>query len=731
MKIRKEKKQMKQILTRDKPQKGDDYARRDIAVRLNADGLPKTLNEDERSVEVVMSTEQPARVIDYERWEIINEILLMNGAKLPESKKIVMLDSHDRFSTDNIVGSARDIKVDGDKLIGRAFFAKDERSDRIWQKVKDGHLTDFSIGYSVDAKKTVRIEENAEAEVNGKKYKGPVVIRKSWTPMELSAVAIGADDKAKARSKNRHEVETEKFKTKQKTEGMIMDRDKLIELLGKMGIQFDENASDGDLVRLLEGNIGKKSEPKPEPKKGEPKEPETRKTVEVDTTPEVKIDVDEERKAAAVAERERINEITAMCRRFGFESMIEDFVLKGTSLEQARKIVDDRFDQTYKRDEETGKIAFAHAPRIVEDEVDKFRAAASDAVLLRTGRANEKTAPGADDLIGLTLKELARESLKRANIKPPAGVLDMVGRALTTSDLPNILSNVANKSLFMGYEQAEETWSIWCSTGSAPDFKSLEFPWASETSDLEEVPEGTEYRYSDLADRKESVQLATYGKILALTRQAIINDDLGALTDIPMKHGEAAARKIGDVVYAVLTANANMSDGNALFSATHANIATGGDLLPPGIASIGEAIRAMKVQTGQLSASRLNIRPRFYIAPVALEGYSEIFFGSDKFADEGTFGTPDDATATTRVNPYSGAYFTRVYDARLDSNSEKHWYLAGPADKTVRVFFLNGVQRPYLEMQSGWSVDGTEMKVRIDCAAKALDWRALYLNPDT
>jgi peptidoglycan hydrolase-like amidase len=85
--------------------------------------------------------------------------------------------------------------------------------------------------------------------------------------------------------------------------------------------------------------------------------------------------------------------------------------------------------------------------------------------------------------------------------------------------------------------------------------------------------------------------------------------------------------------------------------------------------------------------------------------------------------------ASTRQNPYAGSYFTRVYKARLDDSSITAYYFAGPKGKTVNVFFLNGVQRPYLEVQEGWKVDGVEYKVRIDCGAKAVDWRGLVKNP--
>jgi hypothetical protein len=236
-------------------------------------------------------------------------------------------------------------------------------------------------------------------------------------------------------------------------------------------------------------------------------------------------------------------------------------------------------------------------------------------------------------------------------------------------------------------------------------------------SDLKEVPEDGEYTYGDRDEAREQVQLATYGRLFSISRQAIINDDLGALTDIPKAHGEAAARKVCDCAYAVLTANAAMSDGIALFHADHGNLASTGGA--PAIATLASAIAAMKIQKDIAGKRVLNIRPRFFVAPVALEGMCEQIFRSTL---EGTQAKPG------MINPYSGDYFTRVYDARLDPDSATAWYLAGPKDKTVKVFFLNGNQKPYLETKEGFDVDAIKYKVRIDCAAKAVDYRALYKN---
>jgi len=289
------------------------------------------------------------------------------------------------------------------------------------------------------------------------------------------------------------------------------------------------------------------------------------------------------------------------------------------------------------------------------------------------------------------------------------------------------MANVANKSLAQGWETAPETWQIWCDTGSVPDFKTNYVPRMSEFDDLDEVPEHGEYTYGKFTEAQESYTIATYGKLFAITRQAIINDDLGAITRVPAARGEAAARKVGDVAYAVLTANAAMGDSVALFHATHANFVANGSGAAPGTATITAGVLAMGIQTDLRGLRRLNIRPEYLIAPKALEGGTEIFLQTFQYSDSDTVAT-DSSLAATRKNIYAGDYFTRVYDARLDDSDAAAWFLAARKGQTVTVFFLDGVQAPYMEQQAGWTVDGTEYKVRIDCAAKALDWVGLYMN---
>lgn len=430
----------------------------------------------------------------------------------------------------------------------------------------------------------------------------------------------------------------------------------------------------------------------------------------------------------------RAVEILALCERHGVEGERRAALLRPeVTLDQARQMILDELATRSARQ----RPGFAPAPmaEVGVDERDKFRAAVQSGLFLRAalpldgerglddvasacGWTLDGARAAGRDYIGFSLREIARECLQRAGQPTGGDPLQMIGRAMTTSDLPVLMANVANKSLFEGYAAANETWEIWADgTGSVPDFKTNTLAQISEFDDLEQIVNDTGYKYGDREDDAETYQLATFGKLSAITRTTIINDDLGALTDTYMSMGEAAARKIGDLPYAVLTANGNMRDGKALFHADHKNIGTSAVVSE---ASMGEAIKLAALQKDLKGKKALNIPLLYFIGPRSIEGTAEIFFASANF-------TGTDA-ASTRTNIYGGNRFIRAYDARLDAVSAATYFFAGPKRKTVRVFFLNGNRTPYLEARTGWTTDGVEYKVRIDAAAKAVDWKALVRN---
>ena len=434
-------------------------------------------------------------------------------------------------------------------------------------------------------------------------------------------------------------------------------------------------------------------------KGGTPMEMEVKKEV-VQEAPDMELT----RNEGARAERERVREIMAICRKHDIDS--GPHIESGATVDQVRASI---LEELAARP----KVATAN---VEVDESDKFRAGALEGTAFRAGLKEGK----ANEFSGMSLSMLADRCLARINDNRRGNSMEWLGRAfMSTSDFPYICGEIANKSVLEGWNEAPETWREWCGVGSAPDFRTMTMIGLGAFGNLPELKEGEEYKYTDRIEEAQTVKIGTFGQMFALTRQAIINDDLGRFTDTMRELGAAARRTIAALPYEVLTANAALADTVTLFhTATHKNTGTGGAI---SIDTLNEAELKMAQHRDAGSKKRLGISPKFLLAPMALKGHVRQFFATQLIG--GVENQPN------LYNPwFQGGGLTAIFEHALDDDDVKQWYLAADKGRTVRVYFLNGVQSPYLETRDGWNVDGTEWKVRIDAAAAAVDYRGLFRN---
>lgn len=184
----------------------DGYTVRSTPPEFHTRAL-KTLDESTRSVDWVIVTEEPVRVYDWERGGVINEVLLATGVTLPKNKQVPLLDSHQRWTLKNQIGSVREIRVEGQLVIGRAFFSSTADGQEAFTKVQEGHVTDGSGGYL--PMRSEWIPEGQKKIIQGKEYVGPLKVTTKWLLKELSPTPIGADERAKARSAYNDPQETD------------------------------------------------------------------------------------------------------------------------------------------------------------------------------------------------------------------------------------------------------------------------------------------------------------------------------------------------------------------------------------------------------------------------------------------------------------------------------------------------------------------------------------------
>jgi hypothetical protein len=198
---------MPRLTEKDRQQIIELFARAGIAPGVmvrTAQVLPATegaraSDDGEGGFRWVLTTEQPAKVWDWSQNNFVDEVLLADGMILP--RQVPLLDSHNRFSVDDHIGSVNNFETGKvgkyAALFGQVRFAADDKGQRTRQKVADGHLTDGSVGYRVT--KSIWIPEGTEAAVKGRTFKGPLKVSHEARLMEFSITPIGADTLAKVR----------------------------------------------------------------------------------------------------------------------------------------------------------------------------------------------------------------------------------------------------------------------------------------------------------------------------------------------------------------------------------------------------------------------------------------------------------------------------------------------------------------------------------------------------
>lgn len=606
-----------------------------------------------------------------------------------ESGRAPLLNTHSRWDLSSVMGVIRSATLAGEEGHATVEFSKRTDVEPYYQDVVDKIIGNVSVGYNVYAYD--RIQPMKE----GDSWRYVAV---DWEPTEVSLVPIGADADCGVRSDDPSKPNT------------------------------------GPAVRMAPCNFSTRSIPvsttPPAAAVDHTREENTMPGAANNTTsaPPAGGDqgqtavnqraLDEARAEGARLEGERQSGIREAVTLGGLEPAYADQLIGNREMtaEGAGLAV---LREKAKRSAATPTRSGAHI-QTISDETDNRRAAITDAIV---HRLNPSVAlpEHARQYRHMSLLRMAEETLDHAgvNVRGLSGI-EIAGRAMhTTSDFPAILSNVLNKRLRQAYAEAERTYKLWARRApNAPDFKKMQVVQMGGAPDLLKLNEAGEYQYGTINDAGETYGVVTYGRIVAVSRQTLVNDDLRALDRLVAAFGASASRLENRLVYAQLTGNPVMGDGKQLFHADHGNIGDAGVI---SAASLGKGRSQMRLQKG-LAGEELNVVPNFLIVPTAQEQIAYQYTSSNytpaKAGDVNEFR----AGGRTAVEP--------IVEPLLDGNSATAWYLASNSGEidTVEYCWLDGAEGVWIENEIGFDVDGMKVKARLDFAAKVVDHRGLWKN---
>lgn len=620
--------------------------------------VPASIDEEARTATLVWTTGAKVRRYDWWEDEVYEEELSLDPAHVRMDRlnggAVPILKDHVQ-SVDNVVGTAISGELaDGEGRAVARFDSGDEQADRLWRKVKSGMLGGISVGYRVYRYEVIR-----------KEGKLPVYRATDWEPLEISLVAVPADAGAGFRSAD---------------DGIpceIIDQTRAAQ------------PCSAETTPNEETDMGMKTETRAD-----------------DNKPA--IDLDAVRAEAAAAERSRSLEIRKAVRSVGLEDAFADTLINsGKGIEQARADILEAVAAKSEKTEIRGsRIEVGHS----YDDPAVLRGRMEEALAARFAPGLVKVTEQAREFANCSAIDMARDLIE-ARGERVRGKEAIASRALSTSDFPMLLANASNKVLLASYESAAPTYRQVAAERSFNDFKAHSFLRLGDFPSLEKVNEHGEFTNGKLSENRETVKADTYGRIVSVTRQMLINDDLGAFGDFARLAGIRVADFENRTVWELIASNPVLADGITLYHADHGNLAGAGSVIS--VTSVGAGRAALRKQTS-LDGIKLNLAPRI------------LAVSPDKETDAERFVASVLSTKGDDVNPFSGK-LTVVSDANLTGNA---WHLfADPNLAPVVVYgYVQGQRGPRLAMQDGFRMDGVEYRVAVDFAAGIIDHRGTYKN---
>lgn len=593
-------------------------------------------------------------------------IVDLNGLDISNQNRPLLRD-HDKGRE---IGHTTSIQAREGKLYIEGVISVDSADARqVINASQNGFPYQASIGTPYDKQDFRFIRAGESAEVNGRVWRGPVLVLRKSKLKETSVVTLGADDDSETRIaamqqegssmdfnawlrahdwnpddlsesqlgilRAQYEAETEndENKNKPKKSGMIQASEEEVEdaLLGVRERSAREHERIGKIEEICDGNPTLCAQ-----------------AIRDNWTP-TKAELE-----MLKANRSNVNGVA----RAGRE---EPGQLKENVLEAAL----------------TGTLGMADADR--------------------QGFFDERTLEAADQFNGIGLQDLAMLSARMNGQDLGMTWGDgerWIRAAFSTSSLSNILENVLNKQALIAYRaEAIQALQI-AKLGRATDFKQVSRLRLLGTGKYEKLGAGGEIPSGKLTDQKYTNQADTYGSLVFIDRQTMINDDLQMLQDAGRMLGDEGREVLNDLVFKLLLANTG-----SFFAAGNSNLLTGNalDLAGASLQAATTLFRKQKAGPGDKAKDKrpINITPRILLVPPELEVTAQILVGSSNI-DAGD-------TARATMNPWKGRYTVvsapHLSDDYYTGNSATAWYLMADPSRlpAIELLALNGRVEPNIE----------------------------------
>lgn len=635
---------------------------------------PSSYDATARTVEAVLSAGTAVRRYYFTEELVISDEAIDLGRV--EQGLVCLLDAHNAREANAVLGRVSNVRIENGALIGTLHFGDTERARAVEGMVSRGELKGVSIGYKVTKWEIVRTDDD----------KHETWRAAAWELLEVSLVPVPADANAGVRS-----------------------------IGGSQAPGTGAEAAIEEEEDMIRSNAGGAAAPAITAPSAAPAAdaPTTRATPQAPASPPAQ---DPAQGASRFGAADGVAFVD-QARSLGVETRARELLDQNErgeiGVEAARSALLTAAAEA-QRAATSGTpggptVAVNHQANRQNEEAS--RNAIVGAIVARC--LGEQPAEGSGEYMGYRLLEIARE---RAGLNPrERDAITILRAANASSDFPLLLEAAGNRVLLARYQAASPTYQAIAARRDLTDFKETKLLRVGDFPTLQPYKEDGEIKAGSINEGRETVILGSYGRILRLSRQAIVNDDLGAFDQVFGSIGTMVARFENATFYAMKAQNSGagpkLADGVNLFHANHGNLAgTGGAIA---VDTLGAGRAAMRKQK-DIDGNAINIGPK------------TILVGPDQETLAEQLLAPIQPQQAGNVNPFSGK-LQIVCDASIAGNG---WELyADPAQLPVFHYgYLADAPGPRVMTEEGFNVDGMSFRVTEDFYVGATDHRGAYRN---
>jgi HK97 family phage prohead protease len=641
---------------------------------------PGSYNRDARTVEGVFAAGSPVR-----RYGFV-ETLNMDAGAVDLSRvgqgQCKLLDSHNAYSIDSILGVVETASIENGQLVGRVRFAETDAGRQAEGMVARGELTGFSIGYSIQKWTNVSQEDSGLETWRADQ----------WSLLEVTLCAVPADPVSTVRA-----VATNGTNAP----GLTASED-----------DMTRSAQAAALPAAVDNT----------PAAANPATPATEKRAAApapalaDPAPAAPIERNEPAAAPAATTMTpaRALALAADAALLGQRDLAERLINEGRAESEIRQAVMQALADAARANPIGGPRA-----EITRDEGTTRREALVDALAFRLGESDAPSERGRAFSRSNTLVGMAADYLGRnGRFEGYSEREELLRSAMThsTSDFPILLENAINRALRARYIVAEPTYRRIAQARTYNDFRDHITVRDGDFPQLQAVGEGGEILAGTFGESKEKTSVTAYGVQVGFARQLLINDNLGAIQRVLNSRATSVARFEEETFYKMMTLSTNgptlLETTRAVFNTTDKTKASAGTVIDN--TNLGAGRAAMRKKTTK-DGTFINVYPAILLV------------GADKETEAQAILSPLYAAQASNVPLFTNT-LQLVVSPQITGNS---WYLF--ADPAVGANFeyglLDGYDAPRLRIDEPFGRQGMAVSLEHDFGCGAIDFRFGWFNP--